>query len=104
MQSSYIDYGVSNPVVDQREELPLLPFGNPIGNVSAASRRISLIIRFHFVSFVLFVVIFLSRYNLLTPSSSMESEYAEGACPFGCAYDETLSGSQWASAYLFLTN
>ena len=53
-------------MVDQREELPLLPFGYPIGNVSAASHRISLIIRFHFVSFVLFVVIFLYRYNPLT--------------------------------------
>ena len=55
-------------MVDQRGEIPLLPFGYPIGNVPAASRRISLIIRFHFVSFVLFVVIFLSRYYLLTPS------------------------------------
>ncbi len=68
-------------MVDQREELLLLPFGYPIGNVSAASRRISLVIRFHFVSFVPFVVIFLSQYNQLTPSSSMDSEYAEGACP-----------------------
>ncbi len=25
-----------NPVVDQREELPLLPFGNPIGFVTAS--------------------------------------------------------------------
>jgi len=25
-----------NPVVDQREELPLLPFGNPIGFVPAS--------------------------------------------------------------------
>ncbi len=50
-------------MVDQREELPLLPFGNPIGAVPAASRGVSLIIKFYFVSFVLFVVIFLSYYN-----------------------------------------
>jgi hypothetical protein len=43
-------------VVDQREELPLLPFGYPIGKVPTASRRI--IIKLFFVSFVLFVVIF----------------------------------------------
>jgi len=30
-----------NPVVDQREELPLLPFGNPIGFVPAASRGVT---------------------------------------------------------------
>ncbi|MCH7914719.1 MAG: BrnT family toxin [Deltaproteobacteria bacterium] len=30
-----------NPVVDQREELPLLPFGNPIGYVPAASRGVT---------------------------------------------------------------
>ncbi len=30
-----------NPVVDQREELPILPFGNPIGIVPAASRGVS---------------------------------------------------------------
>jgi hypothetical protein len=53
-------------VVDQREELPLLPFGNPIGAVPAASSGVSLIIKFYFVSFVLFVVIFLYRYNLLS--------------------------------------
>ncbi|MCZ6623457.1 MAG: hypothetical protein O7B35_04390 [Deltaproteobacteria bacterium] len=29
-----------DPAVDQRGELPLLPFGNPIGFVPAASRRI----------------------------------------------------------------
>ncbi len=29
-----------NPVVDQREDLPLLPFGNPIGFVPAASRGV----------------------------------------------------------------
>ncbi len=40
--------------------------GTPIGAVPAASRRVSLIIKFYFVSFVLFVVIFLSRYNLLS--------------------------------------
>ena len=39
-------------MVDQREELPPLPFGNPtclhrqVGNVSAASRGVSLIIRY----------------------------------------------------------
>jgi hypothetical protein len=43
-------------MVDQREELPLLPFGNPIGYVPAPSRGI--IIKLFFVSFVLFVVIF----------------------------------------------
>ncbi len=53
-------------MVDQREELPLLPFGNPIGAVPAASRGVSLMIKFYFVSFVLFVVIFLSCYNLLS--------------------------------------
>ena len=31
-----------------------------------ASREVSLIIKFYFVSFVLFVLIFLSRYNLLS--------------------------------------
>ncbi len=30
-----------NPVVDQREELPLLPFGYPIGFVPAASRGVT---------------------------------------------------------------
>jgi len=30
-----------NPVVNQREELPLLPFGNPIGFVPAASRGVT---------------------------------------------------------------
>ena len=30
-----------NPVVDQREELPFLPFGNPIGFVPAASRGVT---------------------------------------------------------------
>ena len=30
-----------NPMVDQREELPLLPFGNPIGFVPAASRGVT---------------------------------------------------------------
>ena len=30
-----------NPVLDQREELPLLPFGNPIGFVPAASRGVT---------------------------------------------------------------
>ncbi len=30
-----------NPLFDQREELPLLPFGNPIGFVPAASRRVT---------------------------------------------------------------
>ncbi len=45
-------------MVDQREELPRLPFGNPIGAVPAASRGVSLIIKFYFVSFVPFVVIF----------------------------------------------
>jgi hypothetical protein len=43
-------------MVDQREELPLLPFGNPIGKVPVARRGI--IINLYFVSFVLFVVIF----------------------------------------------
>jgi len=66
LQSNYIDNGVSYPVVDQWEELPLLPFGNPIGAVPAASRGVSLIIKFYSVSFVLFVVIFLSRYNPLS--------------------------------------
>ncbi len=72
-------------MVDQREELPLLPFGYPIGNVSAASRRISLIIRFHFVSFVLFVVIFLSRYKLLTLSENVLYRMSPffGADPLG---------------------
>jgi hypothetical protein len=45
---------------------PQLHGGNPIGNVPAPSRGI--IIKFFFVSFVLFVVIFLSRYILLSPS------------------------------------
>ncbi len=45
-----------NTVVDQREELPLLSFGYPIGSVPAASRGIR--IKFFFVSFVPFVVIF----------------------------------------------
>ena len=58
-------------MVDQGEELPLLPFGNPVGAVPAASRGVSLIIKFYFVSFVLFVVIFLSRYNLLTLSENV---------------------------------
>jgi hypothetical protein len=44
-------------MVDQREELPLLPFGNPIGKVPATRR--GTIINLYFVSFVLFVVIFL---------------------------------------------
>ena len=43
---------------------PRLHGGNPIGAVPAASRGVSLIIKFYFVSFVLFVVIFLSHYNL----------------------------------------
>ena len=30
-----------NPVVDEREELPLLPFGYPIGFVPAASRGVT---------------------------------------------------------------
>ncbi len=30
-----------NPVVDQRQELPLLPFGNPIGFVLAASHGVT---------------------------------------------------------------
>jgi hypothetical protein len=36
--------------------------GNPIGNVPAPSRGV--VIKFFFVSFLLFVVIFLSRWNL----------------------------------------
>ena len=32
-ESSYIEHGVWIPVFDQREELPLLPFENPIGFV-----------------------------------------------------------------------
>jgi hypothetical protein len=36
MESSYIEHGASIPVFDQREELPLLPFGNPIGFVPAS--------------------------------------------------------------------
>ncbi len=36
-----VDHGVSCPVVDQREELPLLPFGYPIGFVPAASRGVT---------------------------------------------------------------
>ncbi len=35
-QSSYIEHGVRIPVFDQRGELPLLPFGNPIGFVPAS--------------------------------------------------------------------
>ncbi len=34
-KSNYIDHGDENPVVDPREELPLLPFGNPKGNLPA---------------------------------------------------------------------
>ncbi len=49
-------------MVDQREELPQLHGGNPIGKVLEARRGI--IIKLFFVSFVLFVVIFLSRWNL----------------------------------------
>ncbi len=30
-----------NPLFDQREELPILPFGNPIGTMPVASRRVS---------------------------------------------------------------
>ena len=30
-----------NPLFDQGEELPLLPFGNPIGTMPATSRRVS---------------------------------------------------------------
>ncbi len=65
-QSNYIDHGVSYPVVDQMEELAVLPFGKPIGGLPPASRGVSSIIKFYFVSFVLFVVIFLSRYNPLS--------------------------------------
>ncbi len=35
-ESSYIEHGDSNPVFDQWGELPLLPFGNPIGFVPAS--------------------------------------------------------------------
>ncbi len=49
-------------MVDQREELLRLHGGNPLGKVPAASHGI--IIKLFFVSFVLFVVIFLSRFNL----------------------------------------
>ncbi len=77
-QTNYIDHGVSYPVVDQREELPLLPFGNPIGAVPAASRGVSLIIKFYFVSFVIFVVVFLSRYNLPSLCENVEC----GISPF----------------------
>ncbi len=77
-QSNYIDHGISYPVVDQREELPLLPFGNPIGAVPAASRGVSLIIKFYFVSFVIFVVVFLSRYNLPSLCENVEC----GISPF----------------------
>ncbi len=35
-QSSYIEHGDSNPVFDQRGELPLLPVGNPNGFVPAS--------------------------------------------------------------------
>jgi len=34
-QSSHIEHGVLIPVFDQRGELPLLPFGNPIGFMPA---------------------------------------------------------------------
>ncbi len=36
VKSSYIEQGVLIPVFDQRGELPLLPFGNPIGFVPAS--------------------------------------------------------------------
>ncbi len=39
-KSSYIDHGGLDPAVDQRGELPLLPFENPIGFVPAASREV----------------------------------------------------------------
>ena len=39
-KSNYIDHGVWNPEVDQREEHPLLPFGNPIGYVPTAGRGV----------------------------------------------------------------
>jgi len=35
-QSSHIEHGVCIPVFDQRGELPLLPFENPIGFVPAS--------------------------------------------------------------------
>ncbi len=35
-ESSSIEHGVRIPVFDQRGELPLLPFGNPIGFVPAS--------------------------------------------------------------------
>jgi hypothetical protein len=38
-QPSYIEHGDSNLLFDQRGELPLLPFGNPIGKVPGTSRR-----------------------------------------------------------------
>ncbi len=38
---TFIDQGAGNSLVDQREELPLLPLGNPTGNVPTASRRAS---------------------------------------------------------------
>jgi len=44
-KSNYIDYGVCNTVAAQREEPPLLPFGNPIGFVPAACRGVSQIIK-----------------------------------------------------------
>jgi len=35
-QSSYIEHGICIPVFDQKEELPLLTFENPIGFVPAS--------------------------------------------------------------------
>ena len=90
-------------MVDQREELPLLPFGNPIGAVPAASRGVSLIIKFYFVSFVLFVVIFLSRYNpafslcersvsAVLLSSEQTPSAAHGVCIFSLLFTTLLEG------------
>ncbi|MFQ5683024.1 MAG: hypothetical protein ACE5HC_07100 [Candidatus Binatia bacterium] len=41
MKPKTIDHGASNPAEDPRKELPLLPFGNPIGFVAASSHGVS---------------------------------------------------------------